>query len=479
MKNIKYIYLFLQSIICVLLISCSDSTEKTIDNECKENCEPVVCSDGLFANSQNICINPCENINCGDGLCVPLSAYKTKCNPPECESGMFLNGENKCVNPCENIDCGNEAICEGKSAYSFECVVNCSENYIEDNNICVNPCANVDCGLGVSNCVVDSATQKHCECETGYVLVNDKCRIPFKPIQFESESFVYPEAEGFVDPENTDNATHTPHHNGYDMFFNENEEQYIDGNFEYGDFRVDLSNEAIAIYVYSYTDENPQWKHLIDLSTDIDGIIHYDIPNDKKFPVGNHLIKLLVKGDLTEANMYIKVFKATEPLKLVVFDMDGTLTTADSEITWDYLNELWNGDVNDSEMYPGAPEVATYYYQRGYNILYLTARPYWLSEKSYQWLVLKNFPFGLLHTYEGATPDGNFDAAGFKKAYLQSLIDKGIEFSFTYGNALTDIEAYKFIGKPCDEIFIIGEHAGKECVNAVANYVYHLTTLPK
>ncbi|MGQ7182198.1 hypothetical protein ACUOA5_48485, partial [Escherichia coli] len=41
--------------------------------------------------------------------------------------------------------------------------------------------------------------------------------------------------------------THTPHHNGYDVILDRNATQYIDGKFQYGDFRKDLEGEWISI----------------------------------------------------------------------------------------------------------------------------------------------------------------------------------------------------------------------------------------
>jgi len=531
----KYYVIFIVAILFAV-ISCGDDTGETGEvncpvgsfyhdsGNCINPCEGVDCGDGectgisavkyectkpacvmpkVYNELNNTCGEPCENIDCGDGECVVVTETEVKCEDPVCETGSFVNENNRCINPCDNIDCGTGLICQGIDSESFDCVANCSnpEGYFEENRICVNPCYNVDCGLGSATCISESAIDFHCECDDEHELVNGKCRRPlfylFK--KYADGENNQEEAIAFHDL-NLENGggfgdNHDPHYNGYDMVFNESETQFILGNFEYGDFRLNRQNEPVSLYVWSYTDENPSWKYLADTETcdndqghyDADhfcavegkgGMINYDIPQAQKLPVGLHLIKLYMKKDGVSTSMYIRVKPDNEQLKMVVFDMDGTLTTDDSEVTLTYVTSLWNGE-RDMEMYPGAPSIAKYYYQRGYEIIYVTARPYWLTEMSYEWLVEKGFPRGLTHAYEGAIPDGNFDAETYKKGYLESLTNKGVDFSFTYGNALTDIAAYKYIGTPCNKIFIIGEHAGKDCSTAVEDYPYHLTKLPE
>ena len=460
--------------------------------------EPTCITPSVLDKESNRCVEPCSNLNCGDGECKIISATKVECLPPICDDGFYPNDKNICTNPCEDVTCGTDAICQGENAYQFECVRGCNneKGYYEIDGQCINPCAFVDCGLGETSCTYEKSTSsRSCQCDDEHILLNDRCRLPFKAITWEASAFTPIDPEGFRN--SSSNYDHTPHHNGYDVIFKESQNQYIEGNFEYGDFRVNLEDEDVAIYSYSYTDENPTWKHVADVTVgssgkysddtnpckdfldgfNKSGTFCYEIPEDKKFPVGLHLIKLVVKGDGSETNMFIRVKEDNKVLKMVVFDMDGTLTTSDKDISLAFLAELWNGDSADMPMYPSAEKMATYYYQRGYEILYLTARPYWLSEKSYNWLVIRNFPFGYMHTYEGSMPDGNLDAETFKKRYLQSLVDKGIKFEYTHGNALTDIAAYKSLNTPCNRIFIIGPHAGKECSVAVPTYPQFLETL--
>lgn len=516
----KYVYiiffLFIFSSCSSSQIDCPDGEFSHKSGNCVNPCDNVNCGEGqckalsaikyrclepkcispkVLDKDSNTCIEPCKDVDCGEGECQLISESKYICSKADCTGDTFVDDNNNCINPCENINCGNNLKCQAKDAYNYNCTKKCdkTQGYYEIDGKCVKPCKNIDCGDGVTSCSYDEFNSSiACNCDENHTLLNGMCRIPFKEIDWKDESFENFEPEGFKDHKSK--YDHTPHHNGYDLFFDEDEAQYIEGNFEYGDFRVNLEKEDVSIFHYSEADKS--WKLLdtVEVCSDDEdeypsghfcnhsqrgGMFHYDIPEDKKLKVGLHLIKLLVRGDGSRTNMSIRVIPKEKKIKLVVFDMDGTLTTSDSEISKAFLAELWNGDSNAMKMYIGAQDTATYYYQRGYEILYLTARPYWLSEKSYNWLKMNNFPMGMMHTYEGAMPDAGFDAESFKKSYLSSLLEKNIDIKFAYGNALTDIKAYKHINLPCYKIFIIGKHAGKDCSSAVSTYPDHLSDLPK
>ncbi|WP_243649509.1 LNS2 domain-containing protein [Baia soyae] len=292
---------------------------------------------------------------------------------------------------------------------------------------------------------------------------------------FKSSKFTAPPESNFINWYNQNMLRrHTPHHNGYDSIFKITDSQYIDGKFQYGDFRKDLEGEWISIYAWSFSDGEPQWKKIGRAKTDSDGRIHYVIPNTERFGTGLHLIKLYVEGDGTEANMYIRVLDGNK--KYVVFDIDGTLTIDDCENVIEYTSEFWNVIYN-ARKYEGAVEATKYYASRGYEILYLTARPYWLAEKTQRWLIRNGFPRGLIHTYEGSGIVSGSKAVSFKRDYLQSVKSRGVNFG--YGNATSDIDAYFAVGLPGNRIFIIGEHAGLKGTTPVSSYPEHLSKLPE
>ncbi|UNT71681.1 hypothetical protein IQ781_28025 (plasmid) [Bacillus sp. N447-1] len=294
---------------------------------------------------------------------------------------------------------------------------------------------------------------------------------------FKHEQFIAPPKTGF---ENLYNRTvlskHTPHHNGYDLILSMNDAQYIDGKFQYGDFRKDLEGEWVSIYTWDLSNSNSTWEPLGRAKTDSDGRIHYIIPEENKLRPGLHLIKLYVEGDGTEANMYLRISDNT--IKSVVFDIDGTLTINDWEGVHGYLDELWNGTYNP-KMYTGANDVVRYYANKGYEIQYTTARPYWLTEQTQKWLQKNGFPRGNLHTYSGAGILLGKKVATYKSQYLQYMTSKGVQLDYAYGNATTDIDAYFNAGIVSNHVFIIGPNAGLKGSMPITNYPEHLNTLPR
>jgi len=271
-------------------------------------------------------------------------------------------------------------------------------------------------------------------------------------------------------------ANHTPHHNGYNEIYTVGEKINIKAKFQYGDLRKDLEDENILIYHLNLNDEKNKYEYITEVKTNDDGKINYVF--EKKSEMGFHLFKLIVKGDLSEANVLIHVIDKKSNNKYVVFDIDGTLTVSDKEISKEYYFELV--DVNYSpKMYENAVDIVNYYYEKGYNILYLTARPYWLSSNSQKWLDLNKFPKGILITYPQSGIILGEKVKNFKYNILKSLKDKGIDFQFAYGNAKTDISAYSDLGLKKEQIFIIGKNNEDKKITPVETYTKHLKELKK
>ncbi|WP_181186427.1 LNS2 domain-containing protein [Orenia metallireducens] len=267
-------------------------------------------------------------------------------------------------------------------------------------------------------------------------------------------------------------VNHTPHHNGYDKIFSQYESQRVEGKFHYGKSRKDLEGEWISIYVWSFSSENPQWIKYGRRKTDYDGRIYFNIPEDKRLPLGISIVRMYVEGDGTFADSYIQIIRDREDF--VVFDIDGTLTLNDIEFVKEFTSELCD-ELYQSKAYPGAQDVVKYYVDRGYNIIYLTARPYWGSDLSRKWLIEKEFPFGILHTkYNEDTFEEN-DV--YKTNYLNKIINKGVHIERAYGNATTDIDAYYSAGLYSSQIFIIGENSGIANTVPISTYLEHLETL--
>jgi len=246
-------------------------------------------------------------------------------------------------------------------------------------------------------------------------------------------------------------------HMFHDEMVPENAPVTVRGKFDYNRLlHKDLQDENILVYLWGTG--RVGWEFLGRYLTDSDGQIQVEIPG---LPAGRYMLRGVVAGDLTEAVGYVTVLG--ENRQAVVFDIDGTLTTDDAEVIED-----WAG-YTTAEMYPYADQVVRYYVERGFHIVMVTGRPYWLAVETRGWLADRAMPsHSIRFTSDNGTTISGEETQAYKTGYLQGLIDAcGLEILRVYGNAVTDIGAYAAVGVPKSETFIIGENAGQEQTQAV------------
>jgi phosphatidate phosphatase PAH1 len=277
-------------------------------------------------------------------------------------------------------------------------------------------------------------------------------------------------------------------HRGQDVLVVVGQPQRVAAKFAYGQLDKDLKDEAVDIYVQrevpcgewsllgqAWTTKDGD-KRTVDGVEDDGGRVFFDIPEERRLPAGRHPIRMRVRGDGTVAAFELVV--VPPETKVVVFDIDGTLTTRDKEITKEYLAELVNIDY-DPAMYEGAVEVVKAWADNGYTIAYVTGRPDWLRKFSEKWLKAKGFPPGVLHlaeTMHQVLPTSG-GVAKYKADYLKSLQERGLFIAAAYGNATTDIEAFAEAAVAKSSTYIIGPHGGEEGTVAVGGYREHVKGL--
>jgi len=154
--------------------------------------------------------------------------------------------------------------------------------------------------------------------------------------------------------------------------------------------------------------------------------------------------------------------------KVVVTDIDGTLTLSDDELTMQFTSGSYV-----PKMMAAADRLMQAWATKGYPIVYLTARPNLLRPESRRWLDDIGFPPGpLITSGSGAAPDV------YKTLWMKRMIqDFGWSVVAVYGNADTDITAYNSAGIPPDHTFIVGPLAGSRGTVAIANmdFSQHIT----
>lgn len=277
-------------------------------------------------------------------------------------------------------------------------------------------------------------------------------------------------------------------HRGQDVVVAAGQPQRLIGKFAYGLLDDDLKDEDVELF-YQVDPPCGAWVSMGIMATTNDGDkgtlwgvaddggrIYFELPSQHVRPIGRTPIRMVVQGDHTVAAFTLIV---VEPgTQAVVFDIDGTLTTGDSELILDLATSIYNGS-HVPEMYPGGPEVVWSWSDKGYLPIYLTGRPDMLRERSQQWLVDMGFPAGAVHLTDtnGQALPTSGGVATYKREFIQKVqTEAQAEFYAAYGNASTDIEGFEGAGIDKARTFIIGANGGDSGTVAVTSYPEHLPT---
>ncbi len=223
----------------------------------------------------------------------------------------------------------------------------------------------------------------------------------------------------------------------------------------YGKVSKDLEDEDVLVFL----DDCAGWRSLGRATTDDDGRVRVVAP---RLPVGAYEVRFQVAGDQSVTTSVLWVLPAGT--RFVVSDIDATLTTGDGEL----FEQIFAGLVPPA--YPMGAELMAAHAERGHVVMYLTGRPYWLSEMTRTWLGDQQFTPGPLRVTDSNTEilptEGSVGA--FKRAQLAELVAAGFVIDAAYGNATTDISAYLGTGIDPARVWIIGAHAGERGTHAVS-----------
>ncbi|MCA9568436.1 MAG: hypothetical protein KC656_11360 [Myxococcales bacterium] len=247
----------------------------------------------------------------------------------------------------------------------------------------------------------------------------------------------------------------------------------LDAKLAYGALNLDLEDEAVEIWIDSCSGP----EHVATAWTDDSGRVAVELPADTVDAYGELGVFFRVVGDGTVARSTLRRFPVGT--HLAVFDIDGTLTTSDSELFYDLFSELGDGSYVP-EARAGALETVEARMAQGYEVVYLTGRPYWLDGISRGWLDQLGFPASTLHLAHRTSEILPFDSSvgDYKAAWLDRLAADGFSVDVAYGNATTDIYGYRMAGVPLETTHIVGVHGGEGGTVALGDdYVRHLGTL--
>lgn len=259
-------------------------------------------------------------------------------------------------------------------------------------------------------------------------------------------------------------ARYQPWHMAHDTIVKAGTAASISAKFDYDPvLHKDLEGERVHVYLYGTG--MPGWRYVGKYLTDSDGKI--DVPLGMQ-PVGEYVLRFVVEGDLSTTSGYLSVVEAGRDT--IVFDIDGTLTTSDFEAYADYTG------VKTAAPYKYAAEVVNTWRDKGYQLIFLSARPYWVTRDGRAWLGMQKIAPWHYHSnpYSGGPMPP--DTQQFKGDYVRHLRDVvGLNIVRVYGNALTDIGAYADAGIAKADTYIVGPHAGVDGTQAIRNeYGEHL-----
>jgi hypothetical protein len=205
-----------------------------------------------------------------------------------------------------------------------------------------------------------------------------------------------------------------------------------------------------------YHDDAAGWVALGRTQTGDDG--SYDLPDTGYTAPNGSPVYTMLEADDTCATSYDMLLPPGS--KVVVTDIDGTLTTSDQEL----LTQL--SDESYVPMMMGAANTLMQTWSmKGYPIVYLTARANEFRAETAQWLGEDSFPIGVTITGSNSS-----DAQAYKTVWLQRMVtDFGWDIVAGYGNEDTDILAYQAVNMPDSQIFIVGPMGGDLGSTAIPN----------
>ncbi|HEU5056975.1 MAG TPA: hypothetical protein VFU21_10645, partial [Kofleriaceae bacterium] len=226
-----------------------------------------------------------------------------------------------------------------------------------------------------------------------------------------------------------------PTHHAQDIVVRADQAATVSGVFQYSILAVDIADEVVRVSL----DTCDGWRDLGSVRTDDDGRAAVAIA-EPLAPGVYHLV-FEVTADATLASAYLWSLPAGT--RMALFDIDGTLTSSNSEL-W---KEILLGDYVP-EPTPSAANLTAAHAERGHIPIFLGARPGTLDAITRAWLDDLEFAHGVVHLTEHAAQmvPTNSGVGVYKRDFIRSLLDAGLLIDVAYGDASTDIFAYLAVG---------------------------------
>jgi hypothetical protein len=250
----------------------------------------------------------------------------------------------------------------------------------------------------------------------------------------------------------------TAYHRGIDLVTTASAEvQVIAGVASYTIADSALEDEDVELFAC----RQGAWARLGVARTDEEGQFALALTGTDRLPIGVRDLHLSVVGDRTAARFLGLV--GFDDTALVVTDVDGTLTAAENEFA---TSVILGGEVG---VQPDAAAALATAVERGYTVVYLTARGSQFTGATRAWLDANGFPGGPLRLSPSFLTLPGGDTVAYKTATLAALADAGLALAAGIGNRASDVDAYRTAGVRADRIFIKLPEYGDELAEPLAD----------
>ncbi len=199
------------------------------------------------------------------------------------------------------------------------------------------------------------------------------------------------------------------------------------------------------------------------VDTDANGNYSFAVPTAQQAK-GSGFGYVLLEGDGSCAQHGI--FAWPRGTKIVVTDIDGTLTTANAE----FQTQVTQPTYVPKE-HPSASEMIMKWSSKGYRVVFLSARPDNFRDASRVWLRDKGINFGPIITAKNFVTGAA--AVDYKTKALQTVVnDYGWQIVAAYGNEASDVQAYANVNVPKAQTFTVENANGIEGTSGIAGDDY-------
>ncbi len=216
---------------------------------------------------------------------------------------------------------------------------------------------------------------------------------------------------------------------------------------------VPIVDESMSLWNW----DGSEWAELTRVQTDASG--RYELAGVAPTFSSAQPIYSVLEGDGSCTPHYFFLLPAET--KIVLTDIDGTMTLSDEEL----FQQIADGAYDPAEN-ASASTMMRLWADKGYFVVYLTARPHVFRAETRKWLDDRGFPAGPVISANSLVFDES--ARTYKRTWVNWILnDFGWDVVAAYGNATSDIDAYEDAGIAKDITFIIGENAGQGGTTAI------------